>query len=716
VSDATVNELRRLPAIPTAGERLLAAARAHRGALEVILAFAVYLGFAFYFTWPVVTDLRHIFYGGSGDPLGTMSFYRELVDHHHNPFLPGTIGQLNAPEGQAIPWTRNLASLPGVLTLYLLTAGFGATAALGLYVFIGYTLTGMATFLFVRLLTGNAWASIIAGWAFAFYPYAIINGSGHYDNIQGWVLVLGAWRMIELMKRPSRRNAVLAGLAVVFGMWWNPYFILLGGVMYVAAAVGSLAVGWRAGRLREMLAPQAITAAIVIVFLVFLALLTTGPQGNASGVRVSGNGVQALNTYSARALEYVIPDAWSTLFGADTQHYLETHIHGSNFAESTLYVGISVILLALVAFWAFVRRRLPAGLGSAVLVLSLIVVAALITSAPPQARLHGLLIPFPSHFILKITSTWRVYARFVILVMLGLSALAGIGLYALTRGRARWLQVAILACASVVVPLDLWAHVGITNRVVIPHVYEVLGKLPSGLVASYPLTPAGENNYGELFFRNIVNKPMINGYFEGTAEEKRALALADLSAPATGSRLAALGVRYVIVEAAPPGYGLPPPGKPGRGFHLLYGEPYGSIYLVTAKPAGPALPAPGEAFGTDEPTPTGTLNWLLQRQGKIEIAGPCSRCRGVLKMTISSFAKPRTVVLASGGKVLASRHVTSPTTVAIPLNFAHRTTVSVVATPGPQSIAKTLGIPDPRSVSVQVGDLSFTGARSRASP
>jgi hypothetical protein len=715
VSDTTVNELRRLPAIPSAGERLLAPARAHRGALEVILAFAVYLGFACFFTWPLVTDLRHIFYGGPGDPYGSMSFYRELVDHHHNPFLPGTISQFSAPEGQPIPWTRDLAAMPSILTLYLLTAGFGAMAALGLYVFIGYTLTGLATFLFVRRLTGNAWAAIIAGWAFTFYPYAIINGAGHYDNIQGWALVLGAWRMIELMKRPSRRNAVLAGVAVVFGMWFSPYFILLGGVMYVAAAVGSLAVAWRAGRLRAMLGPQAITAAIVIVFLGFLGLLTTGPKGNSIGVRA--NGVQAFNTYSARPLEYLLPDAASPLFGADTHHYLETHLHGSNAAEQTLYVGISVILLALVAFWAFVRRRLPAGLGSAVFVLSLIVVAALITSAPPEVRFLGVLIPFPSHFIAKVTSTWRVYARFVILVMLGLSTLAGIGLYALTRGRARWLQVAILVCASVLVPLDLWARLVVTNKVEIPHLYEVLGKQPSGLVASYPLTPVGENNYGEVFFRNIVNKPMINGYLEGTAEENRALALANISAPTTGSRLAALGVRYVITEAGTPGYGLPPLGKPGQGFRLLYEEPYGSIYLVTAKPAGPALPAPGEGFGTDEVTPSGTSNWLLQRQGKIEIAGACSRCRGVLKTTIGSFAKPRAVVfVTSGGKVLARVNVTSPTAVAIPVNFAHHTTVSVVATPGPQSISKILGIPDPRNVSVQLSNLSFTEARSRASP
>src|SRR5262249_27069054 len=120
------------------------------------------------------------------------------------------------------------------------------------------------------------------------------------------------------------------------------------------------------------------------------------------------------------------------------------------------------------------------------------------------------------------------------------------------------------------------------------------------------------------------------------------------------------------------------------------------------------LAAPGEAFGADEATPSGTSNWLLQREGKIEIAGACSRCQGVLKMTVSSFARPRTVVfVTSGGRVLARRRVASPTAVAIPVNFAHRTTVSRVAASGPQTNSKTVGGLDPRSVSVAVSNLEF---------
>jgi hypothetical protein len=297
----------------------------------------------------------------------------------------------------------------------------------------------------------------------------------------------------------------------------------------------------------------------------------------------------------------------------------------------------------------------------------------------------------------------------VIIVMLGLSVLAGIGLYGLTRGRAWWIQIAILLCASVAVPLDLWGRLaGRTNTLSVPGIYTSLASQPKGLVAEYPLTPVGHNNYGDLFFQNVYEKPMINGYLEGTAEERRALSLANISDPATGPGLAALGVRYVLLDAAPPGYDLPSPGKPGRDFRLLFSEPYGSLYLVTARPSRPALPAPGESFGADEVTPAGNFSWLEQPRGTIEIAGGCVQCRGVLTMTLTSFARPRTVVISSAdGRLLASRVVAGPTRLAVPLEFAGHTSVHLAATPGPQSIIKTTGSPDPRSVSVSVGNLDF---------
>ena len=69
-------------------------------------------------------------------------FYRELVDHHYNPFLPGDVSQFARPRGSRSPWTRDLAAFPGILVQLALTA-CSAVAAYGLTACSGYTLTGL---------------------------------------------------------------------------------------------------------------------------------------------------------------------------------------------------------------------------------------------------------------------------------------------------------------------------------------------------------------------------------------------------------------------------------------------------------------------------------------------------------------------------------------------------------------------------------------------
>ncbi len=715
----TVLPSRRLVAPPRTLAGPLAFANAHRRALGVVLAVGLYFGFACYVTWPLVTDPAHVFYGAAGDPYGSMAFYRELVTHHLNPFLPGHISQFSAPEGQAIPWTRDLASMPSVLVVYCLTALFGAMTANGVYILAGYTVTGTIMFLFVRRLTGNTWIALIAGWALAFFPFAVINGSGHYDYVWTGMLVLGVWRMLELMWHPSTRNALLAGLAVALGMWWAPYFILFGGVAYAAALVTTLVIAWRDRELKSVLAAQAIAAAIVVLFLGGLAALSTGPAGNSIGLR--SNNVQQFNTYSARPLEYVLPDSRSPLFGSLTQHYLSTHLHGSNGTEATLYVGVTVMLLALLAVIALVRRRLDPRTSRAVIVLGFIALAVAVCSAPPEARVFGLLIPFPSHFIAKVTSTWRVYSRFVVIVMVALVALASVGLSSLVRGRRPGARMAILVAASVLIPLDLWAHsYGVINRLHpkdVPSVYYALKRQPPGLAAEYPLVPTGfDPTYDSLFFQSIHGKPLLNGYLEGTVEEHRALSLANLADPATAPRLAALGVRYVLLESTPPSYGLPAPGTPGRGFQRLAQDAFGTLYRVTAQPAGLALPAVADGFADTETDAMGTFNWLQSPVGTLELAGRCSRCSGVLTMTVASFARPRVVtVTTSDGRVLARTQVAGPTKLTVPFSYVGHAQLDLRTSPGPQSIQKTIGGPDTRSVSVQVRDLAFVAsARSAA--
>lgn len=686
-----------------------------RRVAPLVGAAALYLAFAAYVTWPVVTDPQRIFYGGAGDPMGSMAYYRELVEGSHNPFAPGRLPDFNAPAGQPVQWVYHVGTAPTMASLYVLTWAVGEIAAANLYTLAGFVLSGLALFALARRLGASGWAALLAGWAFAFYPFAVVKAHGHWEYVHGWVLVVALWRLIEMSERPTRRNGLLAGLAVCLAMWWTPYFVLLGGVAYAAVALASLALATARRQLRAQLAGQIVAAAVVAVFLGALGTLTLSAEGTM-GLRT--HGIEELNTYSARPLEYLVPPGINPWFGQWTGPFLQARIHGSNNAESTLYVGLSIIGLAAVGLLAGLRRRrLEPRLGGAVLLLFVMTLVAGLSSAPPEGTVAGVTVPFPSHFIFELTSTWRVYARFVVVVMLGLSLLAAIGLSYLARGRSGRIRVAILVIASLLVSLDLWTNRLGTNRDGSTPIHERLARLPGGRVAEYPLVPAGYNLYSDLWFQKYHEKPVINGYAAGSREEQRALSLSDLSDPATATRLAELGVRYVVLRPDDTGSGLAGPGTPTRDFRLIAKDFYGSLLQVDPRRSVTDA-VPGVGFGAREIDAKGEFQWLMQPAGRLELLAACRPCRGQLTFRASSFGRPRVLFVSDErGVVIARRRIDELAQVRVDVRFDGRASYELTTSPGPQPIAETVGGGDVRAVSVQVRDVRFRpdrGRRSRA--
>jgi hypothetical protein len=680
-------------------------------AWQLAAATLLYVVSAVVVTWPVAEDPFGTFLG-SGDPVGHIAQYRELVEGGHNPFAAGRLEDISAPDGQPIAWPRALASAPSVLLFYGGTALFGAIGAINAYVLLGFVLTGLSVFLFARRLTGDVGASMLAGWAVAFFPYALIKAGGHYDFVHAWPLVLAAWAVLELAQRPTRRTAVLAGAAVVLAMWWTAYYILFGGVLYATLAVVGLVAAARARRFRPQLAAQALTGAIVGAFLVALLVLASqAPE--ALGTRT--NDLANLTTYSARPFEYVVPPAAHPVWGGATKPWLVERLHGSNPAESTLYVGISVLLVALLTVVALLRRRLAAHLRLPVAALAVLALVAVVFSAPPNVQILGVTIPFPARAVFEVSSTWRVYARFVMVAMIALGLLLAIGVAAARRQRTGRARAAILAVAAAVVAFDLWTDPDPpVNDDSAPAVYAALKQAPDGLVAEYPIVPNGFGVYDDIFFQDAHDKPIVNGYTEGSNAEKRALTVARLDEPDVGRRLSAMGVRYVVVKDKDPGYGLPRPGSPPASFRLLSRDATRAIYAVPRVP-GAALASPAEGFDRPESLPEGGwLTWLVADRGRLEVAADCAPCRARLSFDIYSFAQPRTVTIrAANGRVLVRRKVDRLQRIEIPMTVDREAAISIEAAPGPQSIAEATKTPDPRNVAVGLRDVRVDVERDR---
>lgn len=680
--------------------------------VQASLALLAYAAFTVVLTWPVVLHLGSSVYlypsgaPGAGDLSGSVANLRELVEGHHNPFAPGRLPDFDAPSGLPIRWALNISSFPSVILLYALALVFGATAAYGLFVMLGYVATGLAMFLLSRSLTGSAWIAFIAGWAFAFYPFATVTGE-HPHFVHGWVFVVMAWRFFTLIERPTPLNGVWAGLATILTLAWTQYYFLLGGVAFAALTVAALVVRDPRHRYRERLLAQAPSVGLVAGFVVLMRHLLLSTNEDAT---LPPNTLPDVIASAAHVPMYLVPPAHHPL-GSATVSYLDRH--GWNGVEWTLYVGLTVLALAVVGVTAAALRRLRPELTRVAWASAALVVAAFLFSLPPEVDVAGSTIRTPSRLVFDVTHNFRLYTRFVIVVMLGLCLLAGLGMKALTEGRPRQLRWLVLGLCTVLIPLDLWnvpADRTFTFRT--PAIYRTLRAEPPGTVAEYPVRPLGRvGDYLDIYYQGTHDKPILNGYFAGP-DEQRALSLAELSNPSTAAGLATLGVRYVLVTPHRIAQGAPDPGTPGHGFRLLARDSYGSLFRVTAAPS--PLVYGTTALEPPEGPPGDQHRWATNSRISLDIIAPCRMCVGTLRFTAASFARPRVLQATNGdGRTIGGPHriETTPTTVSIPLRFARRTSVRLLVDPPPQSIQETIGAPDPRHVSIWIKQLRFTFAR-----
>ena len=631
--------------------------------LQTLLVALVYAAYAIFLTWPLARDPTGHLSGATltGDLAGSVANIGYLVAHHVFPFAPATLHLLNAPEGLPQPWVVNVASLPGNLLFDGLGFVFGAVAGSAVVLWLSYLLSGLSMFWLTRRLFGSSAAAALAGFAFAFYPFAADKLNGHVVYVNGWVLVLPVWRMLEAIDRPTVRNALLAGAASALAMWFTPYFILIGGVAWVTLVVVGTAMRVVRGERSAGLRTGSISAVPILVLFGGLGAVALLTGGAASGT-LHTQSIHELYVYSARPLEWILPDRHNLVFGGLTSGFLTRHLHGSNFGESSLYLGLSVLALAggglVMVIGAFRSRGRDAARDPAIVAAcagaALAAVAAWF-SLEPTVRILGLPFLTPSLIVFLFTSTWRVYARFVELLELGLCVLLAFAVARLlSRGGAGW-RVALVAGLAVVLVVDLWARQ--PKRVIsvtAPAEYVWLRDHPGGIVADYPLQRDDYPDYRPLFWQLTHHHPVLQGYASGSEDELAKLALAELREQTTAPDLAALGVRYVVVH--PGMIGATPATARAGHYSVVFRGATGSVWRVGARPAATRV-VPLDGFSVLEGAPGHEYHWLTGDGVLGVYARRCRRCSGTLRFTSRSQGPARTLAVTEDGRVLVRRRI-----------------------------------------------------------
>jgi hypothetical protein len=676
-----------------------------------------------YLTWPLSLHLGDRIFGLGGDSFGAIWWLWFLGEGEGYDVLGANdMTTVGAPFG----WEQGNApalqiALPFV-PAYLVSTIAGEVAAYNLVVLSGLILSGAAMYLLVRRLDVSRLVAAWAGLVYVIFPWHLEKAQGHaaFTHLEGFPLLLLA--VLAWHRRPDLRRAALVAGAT--GILW-----LTAGYFGVIASVG-LAVllpiaalshrrRWNGRRALGRLA--VVSSGVAATALAMFVAVRAG--GGETGVAPARN-ITDLDAYGARLWEFVLPSYRNIVFGDDVGPWLGARLHGSNFSETSLYVGWITIVLALgwIAWTLFRRRRLLDDRAFLTRSLPAVAVVAVVFSLP--SPLGDTAAPAPSRLVWEVVPQFRVPSRFVVLLMTALLPLAALALEGVRRrlevaggsisGRMLALGAVGIAIFASFVELSIVPPATITDVSEVPAEYRILQTAPAGAVAEYPMVASDQGLTSTyLLWQREHGRPLLNGAPPGTFSDGVRQTVVDPSRPGTASSLASLGVSAVVLHPDfPPAAGVPgAPARLGSGFRLLGRTPGGaSVWRVVAQPA-PAIAVFARGFLGVEAAPGGPPGrWLGSARGSVEIyARRAGRYLAVVP--VGSYARPRMLRIRGAGRARTVNVPPGGSTVELPVRLpAGRSRLEIAVNPGPELL------PDGRKVSLYALDWEFRPLRRSSSP
>jgi len=504
-------------------------------------------------TFPVVLHFGGTIYGTPGDATGGVTdfwWWGYAVEHGRSVFDNTLEGVPLGSEWSEMPFLV----LP-LLVFTPLSATIGPIAAYNLLIISGFPLTAWAVYLLVKRLGYSNVGAAFAGLAMAFAPYHVEKAQGHGYETHLEFIALGLYFLVRWREEQKIRFAVLAGAMLGLEMWMDYYFtfimavgLLVFFIVSVAAPVeGRVSVRWVG---QNLVAGVAMTIAALPFGPVALLAFQRPGTGSLSGELILVHrDLTALQVYSARIYEYFEPWHANPLLPAFIRTWENQHLHGSNWTESSLFLGYTVMALALAGL-VLNRQRFSVALS-----LALGVTGALLAE-PPTVHLIGISFHGPSFYIYQVVAFFRVYARFSILVMLGAVILAAAGLTALQAraGGGRRQLLILIPFILLAVEFNNQPPTHVTTILPAPTEYTWLAGQPQGVLIEYPAAsgdPARlevQIRQYELYQMVHLHPTFLNEAATQGIVARAAASLEPYYRPGVAARLKQYGVTYVFVH------------------------------------------------------------------------------------------------------------------------------------------------------------------------
>jgi hypothetical protein len=428
---------------------------------------------------------------------------------HQLPRDPSRLFDANIfyPERATLGYSEPLI-VPALMGAPLRWLGASPVLVFNIVLILGFALTTWAGYALVHSWTGDKAAGLLAGSMFAFNSHTLTR-LAHVQGIHAWGLPLALLAADRLVVHARRRDAVWLAVWMAAMAYTSGYLVVFGAIL-VAVVVATRVADWwsRSIRIVSLFAVATVLAALAIlpIYLPYRRLARTMGMSRP---------LEAVSEFSATLSGY-LASAGRIHFSTWSSRFVGNPV-------DLFFPGIVVLVLgALAIYWAFIKSerrddeehrfsvssRLT---RHRIVMLAALAVAGLVLSLGLRTPVYGWLYhAFPP------MQGLRAAARFGNLFLLGMAALAGIGLAALRMRlparRAGFVVAALVALANVE---SLRAPMGYTRFEGIPAIYSILAQEPGRVVlVEVPFwPPQGAFQHAEYVLNSTSHwRPMINGY------------------------------------------------------------------------------------------------------------------------------------------------------------------------------------------------------------
>lgn len=544
--------------------------------LSIIIVILSYLFFTVYYMGPSVWNCSDTLTGIGDNTAGPIWRFGLEPDQ---PILGAYQNKTNFPEGENLNSPINVSTLIQSSVFWAGSKAVGPVCTYNLVNILGYMSTALTMFLFIRYLTKKSWIAWLAGYAVAFTPYFQSKIGGHPSYGYTSLLIGMLWLILHIYKRPSIRIGIILGLLLAICAYFDPYFILLAAT--VAGPAGAVVLIYTIVRERgsknhhinavlKAFIGALITLALLLIPLMFVLISKSNEILNyASGQR--GSVYAAAMQCSNLPHDYILPDPRNVyltkVFGDSYEEVLIKVKHWCNYGESRVSLSLTLIFVSILGFililWDRITRekiklsKIYAYKPSLIVLVILAVgLAAFTLGLPPKL---GSFIT-PSGLLLKITETWRIFAReYVVLNLILVLAFSMSIAYIneiLNKNYQKYLRIAFVLILAL-----LMAEYQI-NPAFDPPTFSYVRDVPQiyryikdrdeiDAIAEFPLDRTGIEADSMVYYltmQPVHSKKLLNNATPIQDTAVNYIFLKDLTDPQTIPALRRLGIKYVVIH------------------------------------------------------------------------------------------------------------------------------------------------------------------------